>query len=299
MHRRFILLVVPLVMMFVSVSLAQSLLQPQMYLPLLTAPVGSTTSYTPLPNTPVTPTDSSTSTPTLVPTDVSTSTPTPSTISTSTPTVTATSIPTPTSTAVSERACANAYPLGIDTTLIGSSGFLSPANSTEMSYYIPYSDANHQNLWQRRIYVRNVGRNEGLSYLGWLPYSINRVEFAAAVTGGGTLLQGFNEAPWPVSGEPAPSNYPLQPHFLNVEDWVYGTSDPVMSAQARAALNEHVKDRTILTLIVVDRISGGGRTMYSHVSQLGDFFVNGVGEQDGLNFYLDLVYLGPTQLAWC
>jgi len=245
---------------------------PLAYLPLIARP-GATTTTIPVP------------TRTLV---FPTSTPT------ETPTNTATPTETPTQT------CSGVYPIAIGAVLLNQSGFVPPTDPAEQPYYGIYNDATYTNKTQRRVY-RAINDLTGYIILNWTgdPSGGTATSFAAAITGTGTLAQGFNEVvPWPDPSTIAPTGYPLYPHQLTEGDWITGSTGNTASSDISAALNYHIDHKTVMSLPIIDRYVGNGQNVAVHFVRMGQFLLRGFSITTS-PYYLDLVYLGPTDVPQC
>jgi hypothetical protein len=215
-------------------------------------------------------------------------------LATATATGTATATPTATETPTT-RDCTGVYPLAVVATLLDQQAeiFLPPSNPDELPYYIPYSDETYKDKWQRRVYLSS----SGFSYLRWRVdvASGNNAAITAALTGTGTLEQGFDEVvPWPDTNNPPPDGYPLRPGRLNEGDWIYGASGFTGSSGVNAALDYHIRQRTVMVLPIVDRMVGSGQNTYWGMQAFGNFLLRGYGRG-----YLDLVYVGKTNPVPC
>jgi hypothetical protein len=227
--------------------------------------------------------DGPSATPSVTATSTATATPT------RTPTTIPTSSATPSTTATRVPACNSVYPIGILASLINDNGFVPPTDPAEMPYYGIYSDGTYTNKTQRRLILHTVAGD--FRFLEW-QYASTITTFSAALTGTGTLYQGFDEVvPWPDPNTPAPAGYPLYPHQLTTGDWVSGQAGSVDSAGVRAALNDHIIHRTVMALPIYDNIAGSGVNTSMHFARLGTFLLRGYAT-GGAEPYLDLVYLG-------
>jgi hypothetical protein len=224
---------------------------------------------------------------------------------TRTPTATATTTATATATATATpatRDCNGVYPIAIDAALLdlNAGKFLPPADPVEAPFYKLYSDETYQNKWQRRIY-RSNGPTLGYMYLRWRAdaTSGNIAAMTAALTGTGTLEQGFDEVvPWPDPNTPPPSSYPLRPGRLSEGDWMYVNTGLVASSGVAAVLDYHVQHRTVLVLPIVDTTVGTGQNTYKRMALFGNFLLRGYSMVSN-NSYLDLVYVGQPSPAPC
>jgi hypothetical protein len=233
--------------------------------------------------------------PTTTVTLVPTSTPTPTTTASPTPTATVTATPTETP----QQACRAVYPIGLNAALFNDNGFIPPTDPAELPYYGIYNDATYTNKTQRRMYRTDSFATPGYVILQWdrLQNAGSVVRFAAAMTGTGTLAQGFEEVvPWPDPNSPEPPGYPLYPGQLTVGDWITGSTGNVDSSDTRAALQYHIDHKTVMSLPIVDRAVGNGQNAYFHHAWLGDFLLRGFSLGGGTGSYLDLVYLGGSDL---
>jgi len=232
-----------------------------------------------------------TATTTLVPTSTPLS-PTPT--ATEMPTITATPTETP------PQTCSPAYPIAIGAVLLNASGFLPPTDPAELPYYGIYNDATYTNKTQRRVY-RSIDNLTGYRILNWTgePLAGSAASFAAAITGTGTLAQGFNEVvPWPDPNSTAPKGYPLLPGQLSPGDWIAESSGTIGSADAVAALNYHIDHRTVMSLPIVDQSVGTGQNGALYFNRMGQFLLRGFSITSSPS-YFDLVYLGQTIMPSC
>lgn len=223
------------------------------------------------------------------PTVSETSSPTPSV----TPSVTATQIPL--------RNCDNVYPIRIGAGLLGDQGFVPPPNVSELPYYKIYNDPIYGALTQRRIYMESSINISSFGFLRWradiMPGNI--VALTAALTGTGTLEQGFDEVvPWPDTTVPAPADYPQRPHRLNSGDWVYIDSQAMMNTAVKQTLSYHQLQHTLLTLPIVGYPVYWGNNGAVQLQRFGDFFLVGFGGS-AETAYIDLAFLGNSNPVPC
>jgi len=208
-----------------------------------------------------------TATTTLVPTRTPIF-PTPT--ATETPTIAATPTETP------PQTCSPVYPIAIGFLLLDQSGFVPPTDPAELPYYGIYNDATYTNKTQRRVYRSNDSLT-GYTILNWTgDPSDSPVVFAAAITGTGTLAQGFNEViPWPDPNSTAPAGYPLLPGQLSPGDWIAESTGTIGTADVTAALNYHIDHKTVMSLPIVDRSVGTGQYGALHFNRMGQFLLRG------------------------
>src|SRR5581483_1727495 len=230
--------------------------------------------------------------PGLPPTRTPTATSVASATSTATASPTATATATPTTTP--QQGCTAAYPIAIAASTLNENGFVPPTNPAELPYYGLYSDETYTNKTQRRLYLTAAGPLAGYGFLSWLsmPSGGSITDITAALSGTGTLAQGFDEVvPWPDPNTSAPTNYPLYPHQLTVGDWVKVYPGSPNSAGTTAALTAHVSQKTVMSLPIVDNEVGQGSNEAVHFARMGNFLLRGFSFSGN---YLDLVYLGQT-----
>jgi hypothetical protein len=101
--------------------------------------------------------------------------------------------------------------------------------------------------------------NNGGQYL-WARWngdeaSGSTADLNAALTGAGTLGQGFSEFPPPASD---PAAIPLVNGALEAGDWLAGTSATAANADGMAALDWHIANKTLMILPVYDQFTGNG-----------------------------------------
>jgi hypothetical protein len=208
------------------------------------------------------------------------------------PTATATATATPTGTP--QQACRAVYPIGLNATLFNLSGFVPPTDPAELPYYGIYNDANYTNKTQRRVYLNPSTLTSWI--LSWDPTTpFNAARLTAALTGTGTLSQGFGEVvPWPDPNSTAPAGYPLVPGQLTAGDWVR-TIDPslINSAGSAAALQYHLDHKTLMLLPVIDQFVGAGQNGAVRFNRMADFLLRGF-TLSGASPYFDLVYIGGS-----
>ncbi|HEX5692379.1 MAG TPA: hypothetical protein VFX76_20325 [Roseiflexaceae bacterium] len=268
------------------------------------AEVGATPLYLPVIRR-----DGPTATPTATTSATATSTATATATATSTATPTATTSATATATPTEQPTVgcfphSGTYPIALHESLLDANGFVPPTEPNELPYYVSYSDEIYQNKTQRRIYlVDGTNISAGFTFLRWRadPLSGNTSAFTSAMSGTGTLSQGFDEAPWPAGdvGIPKPDSYPWFPHQFNTGDWTYGTSGVTLGAAVRAALDQHIVDRTLMTLPLYDASVGVGANTSVHVAKPGAFLLRGYGTASGGRLYFDLVYIDEPALGSC
>jgi len=235
--------------------------------------------------------------PTATTTAVPTTTPTPTSTPTATATPTASATATPTETP--QQACSAVYPIAIGASLLDQNGFVPPTNPDELPYYLIYNDATYTNKTQRRVYRTGDLGLTGYGILNWtgIPSDGSVASFAAAITGTGTLAQGFSEVvPWPDPNSTEPPVYPLLPGQLSAGDWIYESSGITGSNDIRAALQYHIDHKTVMSLPIVDNVVGTGNNPYAHHIWLGNFLLRGFSLGSSPD-YFDLVYLGQTTYA--
>ncbi len=222
----------------------------------------------------------------------------PTTMHTAPPNSTTTPSATPSAT-FTPPACSWAYPIGIDASLLDANGFVPPTEPAELPYYGLYSDGTYTNKTQRRLYRYGEFGTPILNYhfLTWQGGTTDFDAFSAAISGTGTLEQGFDEVvPWPDPNSAPPSGYPLLPHELTVGDWVAGFDGTANGPRVYAAFNDHVIHHTVLSLPIFDRIVGINTSEAIHVARVGNFLVRWFDKSGN---YLDLVYLGEASPLRC
>jgi len=225
--------------------------------------------------------------PTATTTLVPTSTPTPTTVS---PTPTASATATPTGTP--QQACRAVYPIGLNTALFNDNGFIPPTDPAELPYYGIYNDATYTNKTQRRVYLNPSKLTSTI--LSWDPTApFNAARLTAALTGTGTLSQGFLEVvPWPDPNSKDPAGYPLVPGQLTSGDWVRTVdSSLINSAGSAAALRYHIDHKMLMSLPIVDQFVGTGQNGAAYFNRMGDFLLRGF-DLSGPSPYFDLVFIG-------
>jgi hypothetical protein len=184
------------------------------------------------------------------------------------------------------------YPIAIRDTLLNATGFVYPDGY--------YSDETYQNKTWKIITLHDASSNPsgGFDWLRWRAESTNSITFTASLSGTGTLGAGFDEAPWPPSSFfTPPAGYPLLPHQLNGGDWVYGYTGVVNTTSIRAALDEHIVNKTLMILPIQDGAAGIGTTSSLHIAHAGAFLLleyNLSGTP-----MLALVYISEPALAAC
>lgn len=82
------------------------------------------------------------------------------------------------------------------------------------------------------------------------------LDLSTALSGTGSLAAGFSELPPPASD---PDALPLVNGVLEPGDWLAGTGATVTTAETRAALNQHIANKTMMILPVYDTavVNGG------------------------------------------
>ena len=214
-------------------------------------------------------------------------TPTTSAAPTATPTATATATEVP-------PACNAVYPIVLNANLFNDNGFAPPANPAELPYYGIYSDGTYNNKTQRRVYHTTSFAMPSYEILRWKTSQAGSVvELTAALSGTGTLAQGFQEVtPWPDPSTTAPPGYPLLPGQLSPGDWVAGSSGLLNTQAIRAAFDAHIEHKTVMSLPIADQSVGTGQNAAFHFIRLGHFLLRGYNLSS--TSYFDLVYLGPA-----
>jgi hypothetical protein len=247
-------------------------------------------------------TPSATATATTTPTASSTVTATPT--ETATPTITATATSTTTATPTETvGACfptSHSYPITVRDSMLGSDGFVNPDGY--------YTDETYQNKTWKRISLHDAIHNPSGGF-AWLRWSAdagdkkggsNAAAIAAMMTSPGNIASGFDEAPWPSSNSlnlPKPDGYPLQPGQLSPGDWAYVNTGVANTTKLGQALDNHIAERTRMTLPIFDAQVGSGNTQTYHISRPGTFLLLGYSLTNPM--YLDLVYIGTPALAPC
>ena len=169
-------------------------------------------------------------------------------------------------------------------------------------------------IW-RRIFLKDNGNAPGnFSWMRWTQEKQGGTELAAALSGDGTLSDGFNEAPWPAGyTEAKPKNYPLSPKQLTSGDWIHGDSGLNWSnggnSSIRPALEKLMTKRTVVILPIINGVAGTGVNSQFKMATFGKFYLydpfpndpnnGGISQQGGSNAYIDLVYLGPANGNAC
>jgi hypothetical protein len=135
----------------------------------------------------------------------------------------------------------------------------------------------------------------------------------------GNLAAGFDEGlvdnkgnvVWPDPNSQPPmvggkSVYPIKPHELNADDWIYANTGVAISGGVEAALKEHIDKKNVLILPIVSPAVGTGSKATFQVKGLGAFYLvgipgygTGVGGKQGANGFFDLVYIGPANSIAC
>ncbi|RMD77100.1 MAG: VWA domain-containing protein, partial [Chloroflexi bacterium] len=195
------------------------------------------------------------------------------------------------------------YPIAVNNEYISGNEFRNPGDAN--------GDGRPDNNWQRltsgayqgytqmRLYPTDGNLPGQFGWLRWLDVrgasganANSNQELVLALAGTGSLSKGFMEVtPWPATNLPRPASYPERPGELNVGDWVYGSSGYNNSADLRNALDEHVKNRTLMVLPIYDISVGQGSNAAFRIVRLGLFVLRGYGQERG-NPYLDLIFLG-------
>lgn len=212
---------------------------------------------------------------------------------------TTTNTPTMTNTPTTQTLpCNSVYPIAINAYLLDDNGFVPPTDPAELPYYGLYSDGTYTNKTQRRLYGGDGFGTQDYHFLAWQGGTANFSRFSAALTGTGTLYQGFDEAPWTDMSSIAPIGYPLLPHQLTEGDWITKFVTTGVTAEVIAALDNHFIHRTVLALPIYDRTVSNGAAGSVHFVRLDTFLLRGYRMSSGER-YLDLVYLGQTAPINC
>lgn len=236
-------------------------------------------------------------------TPLPTASPTPLPTATASATATAmpTATPTATATPVTLRNCDNVYPIRVGAGLLDEQGFLPPQDPLDMPYYKTYYDPVYGPLSQRRVYLTDGNSYLNFGFVRWRAdiSSGSYSALTAALTGTGTLEQGFDEVlPWPDASVPAPADYPQRPHRLNSGDWIYGITEVAFADKIKQALLYHKLHHTILTLPIVGYELYRGMYNVVPLQRFGDFFLVDFGNT-GSYTYLDLVFLRTPNPSPC
>jgi hypothetical protein len=186
------------------------------------------------------------------------------------------------------------YPIAIDNNLLEGNRFKNPGDVD--------GDGVVENNWREirvgsqrysamRVEVKN-GTPGGFSWLRWrdsVPGANSSPTLEQALTIPGTLLQGFEEAPWP--DENVPDDYPEQPGTMNVGDWIYGSTGYRSNADDK--LNIHRGEGTRMVLPIYDAVVGTGSNARYRLVDFGIFILNEHGQlpQGGAK-YIDLTFIG-------
>jgi hypothetical protein len=230
--------------------------------------------------------------------------PTATATATATPTSTPSAVATPTSTTpVVEVRCYTqtfVYPVGIPASALGANDFIPPTDSSELAQYRLIGSGPYATHYSRRLYVSAATTGSLFHWLRWRAASASgsAPAYQAAFSADGTLDDGFDEAPWQagtaLGAEPA--GYPFVPGALSPDDWLYGGSMSVVALDAE--LRPFLLEWKVLTLPVVDLVSGTGAEARAHIVRLGRFALTGYGRENGIEF-LDLAYVDETPLVTC
>jgi len=194
------------------------------------------------------------------------------------------------------------YPIGVNATDLDENGFISPTDPSEPPLF-RYSDSTYQNLIGRRIYRKDNLDSPGS--FSWLQWSTDRSAGNARSTNemlalDGNLDLGFQEVnPWPDPNSTPPDRYPLYPGQLTPGDWIAANTGSSGSNDITAALDYHIKNRTILNLPIIDKTVGTGQTAAFHFNRMGAFYLIGYNLGGGGNSYFDLVYIGQANNKAC
>ncbi|EFO79372.1 von Willebrand factor type A [Oscillochloris trichoides DG-6] len=187
------------------------------------------------------------------------------------------------------------YPIAVDNAYIGNGVFNNIGVTNPSTEYKVLSNG----MVQRRVYVRDGDDSPG--QFGWLRWKEDKGELgqaagsagelAQSLTGDGNLDWGFDEAPWP-SNETAPSDYPNNPHSINIGDWAWGNSGWSNSNAVTSAIDQHIANSTIMILPIYDRMVGSGNNASVRIVNFGSFIIVASG-RDKNRPYFDMIYLGP------
>lgn len=177
-----------------------------------------------------------------------------------------------------------------------------PAPGQEQIFFKP-APSPFDSFTMRRIYLKEQANSPGgFSYLQWIATNSDKPtatgsapnssrEFEAAMSGFGTLAQGFEEAPWPNGINPRPAVYPEKPGELNGGDWVYGNTGVAVSNDLRNIIQGHIDNQTRLILPIFDINAGQGQNTYYHIIKLGLFVIKDFNHSKK---YIDLIFLGEA-----
>jgi len=218
-----------------------------------------------------------------------------------TPTRMPTTIPTTTNTPTMQTLpCNSVYPIAIKASLLDANGFVPPTDPGDLAYYGLYSDGTYSNKTERRLYLYDGGAPAlDFLFLAWRTGDATIISFSVALTGTGTLYQGFDEVvPWPDTSSTAPEGYPLAPHQLTVGDWITVFVSEGADQRVFDALNNHIIQRTVLSLPIYDKIVANGAAESVHFVRLGTFLLRGY-YLPSTKPHLDLVYLGDAAALNC
>lgn len=184
------------------------------------------------------------------------------------------------------------YPIGINSSILEGNKFADPGDRDPV-------DGTKDKGWRTvrvdtvtytamRVELQNGADGKGFAWLRWQGGVNSADALAAGLTIPGTLLQGFEEADWPDTDKPA--DYPGEPGFLTLGDWVYGTT---ASGAANARIDAQRADGTRMVLPIFDLVQGTGDDAQYRVSDFGIFVVNGQGNDPATGTkFLDLTFVG-------
>jgi hypothetical protein len=206
---------------------------------------------------------------------------------------------------------AGVYPIAVQNSDLGPNGFVRPTGNL--------TDAQVKEIWGkyadelfvtprdwRRVTLKpNGGESGTFSFVRWKQAGDGDAgALAQSLSGDGNVENGYQERPdWPRPDLTPIKNYPLGPNQMTIGDWVYGNAyagwsngDAVMNA-----LRDHMQNRTVMVLPIVDKPAGGGSDTAFQIVRLGTFYINSQkqGVSSGGVPSLDLVYLGDANETAC
>jgi hypothetical protein len=209
------------------------------------------------------------------------------------------------------------YPIAINAADLDQNGF-APTSDPNAKYGTYYDSNYPDGRTARRIWAKtNFGDPGSFSFMQWS--SANNAGSAQSLAdmlkGDGNLDLGFdevvldpkitnsagvqNKTGWPDPNSNEVADYPLVPHQLTDDDWIYGNPGWSSSKDVDAAFDFHIANHTVLNLPIIDKSIGGGGNTYMHFVRMGAFMLRGYSAQGGANAYFDLVYVGAANKTAC
>jgi hypothetical protein len=140
-----------------------------------------------------------------------------------------------------------------------------------------------------RLEQQNGANGNGFAWLRWMSNDNSAGALEEGLTVPGTLLNGFTEAAWPDNNRP--DDYPNEPGFLNIGDWVHGST--ASGAGVNGRIEAQRADGVRMVLPIFSAAQGIDGSAQYRIADFGVFMVSGQGNDPATGTpFLDLIFVG-------